>query len=144
MFALAARSSCRCPWPRRQTLAVSVLARVMSEEFIYPVQSASFPGCLLNWRSTRTYCTDDSGPMDQTEHKVVMCKEIIGHDFQDMLLCLEALQTTGYHLWFLDERVFINKNDRLAVLGDAVSRVSLCQRWLNANRTKGEILAHVK
>jgi hypothetical protein len=69
--------------------------------------------------------------------KVVICETIINYVFQDKLLCLEALQTSGHMLRWHHDIIHVNKNDRLAVLGDTAAKTNLCRLWFVTGRSKG-------
>lgn len=58
--------------------------------------------------------------MAANEAKVAACKAIIHYEFQNELRCLEALLAARQPLFWHGGLVTIEKNDRLAVLGDSV------------------------
>ena len=75
--------------------------------------------------------------MARNEAKVAACESIIGYVFDNKLLCLEALQTSGHLLRWQQDLVRVEKNDRLAVFGDSVAKALLCKQWLDTGRNKG-------
>lgn len=76
--------------------------------------------------------------MATTEAKVTSCETIINYVFENKLLCLEALQTSGHSMLLWQNRFTrVDKNDRLAVLGDTVAKSSLCRQWFATRRSKG-------
>jgi ribonuclease-3 len=75
--------------------------------------------------------------MTPNEAKVAACESIINYEFQNKLLCLEALQASGHMLRWQHNLIRVGKNDRLAVLGDAAVKAYLCRRWFDSGRSKG-------
>lgn len=71
------------------------------------------------------------------EAKVALCETKIMRVLQDKLPLLEALQTSGHMLRWHDDIIRVNKNDRLAVLGDTAAKTNLCRLWYATGRTKG-------
>lgn len=76
--------------------------------------------------------------MATTEAKVTSCETIINYVFRNKLLCLEALQASGHSMLLWQNRFTrVEKNDRLAVLGDTMAKSSLCRLWFATGRSKG-------
>ncbi|KAH7092615.1 ribonuclease III domain-containing protein [Paraphoma chrysanthemicola] len=78
--------------------------------------------------------------MDTVEEKIAKVEEIIGYSFTDKLLCAEALQTAGApnnRLTVNGTLHAVNKNDRLAILGDSVMTVVLCEFWYGYQNGQG-------
>ncbi|OQV03062.1 Ribonuclease III domain-containing protein isoform 3 [Cladophialophora immunda] len=76
--------------------------------------------------------------MTTNEAKVAACESIINYEFQDPILCLQALQASGHAIWWHHGFVRVYKNDRLAVFGDAVAKAAVCRRWFDSGRNKGQ------
>lgn len=75
--------------------------------------------------------------MDQPAAKIALCESILGYEFSEKRLCLEAIQAGGdMIIWDLNWQ-HIPKNDRLAVLGDILFKFELCKKWLDTGRSKG-------
>lgn len=70
--------------------------------------------------------------------RVRLCESIISYTFDNKLLCLEALQASGHLILWDSHLLRIEKNDKLAVLGDTVAKSILCQSWYKSGRAKGE------
>ena len=77
-----------------------------------------------------------------TEPKVAACESIIHYEFANKLLCLEALQASGHMLRWEGTLNRIEKNDRLAVLGDAIAQAHFFKRWFHTGRSKGRYSRH--
>jgi len=60
--------------------------------------------------------------------KVAKCEAMLNITFSNKLLCLEALQMSGNMLPWNEQFLKVNKNDRLAVLGDTVLKSYLCKK----------------
>jgi len=71
------------------------------------------------------------------EANVAACESIIQYEFNDKLRCLDALNTFGHELIWQNNFTRVEKNDRLAVLGDNVTRAHCCRRWFPTGRSKG-------
>lgn len=56
-------------------------------------------------------------------------QNIIDYVFQDTSVLWEALQASGSFPYDTDGRDFSNGNKRLALLGDAILKVSLLEQW---------------
>lgn len=72
------------------------------------------------------------------EEKIALAERAIGTSIQDRMLVLEALQTSGNHIRWNQRLISVRKNDNLAVLGDVVMKVILCEAWYETGRPKGE------
>jgi len=72
------------------------------------------------------------------EANVAACEAIIQYEFNDKLLCLKALKASGLELIWQNNLTRVEKNDRLAVLGDNVTRAHCCRRWFRTGRSKGQ------
>ncbi|KAK5081023.1 hypothetical protein LTR05_008340 [Lithohypha guttulata] len=70
--------------------------------------------------------------------KVAKCEAMLNITFSNKLLCLEALQMSGNMLPWNEQFLKVNKNDRLAVLGDTVLKSYLCKKWYHSGRVKGQ------
>ncbi|KAK5102632.1 hypothetical protein LTS08_003432 [Lithohypha guttulata] len=68
--------------------------------------------------------------------KVAKCEAMLNITFSNKLLCLEALQMSGNMLPWNEQFLKVNKNDRLAVLGDTVLKSYLCKKWYHSGRVK--------
>ena len=79
--------------------------------------------------------------MITNEAKIAACESIIQYTFDDKRLCLEALQASGHMLWWQENLIRVEKNDRLAVLGDVAAKAFLCQKWFPTGRSKGRPIA---
>ena len=75
--------------------------------------------------------------MPTNEAKVAACESIIGYVFENKLLYLEALQTSGHLLRWHHDLIRVERNDRLAVFGDSMAKAFLCKQWLDTGRNKG-------
>lgn len=69
--------------------------------------------------------------------KITLAERVIQHSFPNKLLALEALQTSGNPLVWENKWTRIRKNDNLAVLGDVVLKLVLCDAWYETGRPKG-------
>jgi ribonuclease-3 len=70
--------------------------------------------------------------MTNIDAKIARVEEIIGYTFTDKVLCAEALQTAGFpqdRLTITGTIHLIRTNSRIAVLGDAVMALVLCEVW---------------
>ncbi|KAK5947236.1 hypothetical protein PMZ80_001384 [Knufia obscura] len=65
--------------------------------------------------------------MTTCEDKVARCEALLHHEFQDKLLCLEALQRSGHRLPWNGSLLKVRKNEELAILGDAIMKAHLCE-----------------
>ncbi|KAK5096753.1 hypothetical protein LTR70_002877 [Exophiala xenobiotica] len=65
---------------------------------------------------------------------ITLCEGQIGHEFQNQRYCLTGLQASGQALFWQDQFLRIDKNDKLAVFGDAVAKIYLCERWYATGR----------
>ncbi|EXJ81807.1 hypothetical protein A1O1_07872 [Capronia coronata CBS 617.96] len=76
--------------------------------------------------------------MASHEANVATCESIIQYVFIDKRLCLEAIQASGHVLQWQHNFTRVSKNDRLAVLGDVVTKAHLCEKWFATGRSKGQ------
>jgi len=76
--------------------------------------------------------------MAKIQTQITVCEQKIGHIFSNKLICLEALQASGHPLIY--DRLFqaVNKNDRLAALGDAVLKLVLRKKWFQTTHSNGK------
>ncbi|KAI4641551.1 hypothetical protein J4E93_007648 [Alternaria ventricosa] len=65
---------------------------------------------------------------------------IMGYKFKDKMICIEALKTTSATtpLYFNGVVHHIDKNNRLALLGDRVLSLALCDVWFKTGNTNAE------
>ncbi|KAH7066186.1 ribonuclease III domain-containing protein [Paraphoma chrysanthemicola] len=78
--------------------------------------------------------------MDTVEQKIAQVEEIVGYSFTDKLLCAEALQTAGLpnnRLTVNGTSHVVNKNDRLAILGNSIMAAILCELWYGYQNDQG-------
>jgi ribonuclease III len=75
--------------------------------------------------------------MTTNEAKVAACESIIAYEFQNKVLCLGALQAPSHLLRWARDLIHVERNDRLAVFGDAVAEAFRCKQWLDTGRSKG-------
>ena len=68
--------------------------------------------------------------MDAFSTNICICEGVLGHDFRNQRLCLEALQTSGHAVSWQARLLRIDKDDRLAVLSDAIAKTYLCEMWV--------------
>ncbi|KAH4187172.1 hypothetical protein HBH42_163950 [Parastagonospora nodorum] len=68
------------------------------------------------------------------------CEALLSHTFTNRLLLLEALNNTGLPLVYNAKSHVLQRNDALAVLGDARMDAILCRWWWDAGfqRVKGQ------
>ena len=72
--------------------------------------------------------------------KVSRCESIIGYVFGSKVLCGEALNAAADHtaVYVLSGSISkMPKNNRLAVLGDAVAASRLCRLWYESGLPRG-------
>ena len=62
---------------------------------------------------------------------------ILGHQFKDRSLLLEALHTAGAVFRFAGGRVDPDGNKRLALLGDTVLKLALLDLWYHGGSSRG-------
>ncbi|KAI4924538.1 hypothetical protein J4E85_007654 [Alternaria conjuncta] len=64
----------------------------------------------------------------------------MGYKFKDKMICIEALKTTSATtpLYFNGVTHHIDKNNRLALLGDRVISLALCDVWFKTGNTNAE------
>lgn len=72
------------------------------------------------------------------EEKIALAERAIGQTIRDKMLVLEALQTSGNHIRWNNRLISVRKNDNLAVLGDVVMKMILCEAWYETGRPKGK------
>jgi hypothetical protein len=61
--------------------------------------------------------------------KVGHIEERIGYIFKDKMTCIEALKITSIPLYYKGVVLKADKNNRLALLGDRVLCLALCELW---------------
>ena len=71
------------------------------------------------------------------EEKVVRCQALVGYTFSNQLLCLEAINTTFRSLLWQGEHILVDRNNRLAILGDSLLDAHLVKQWLRTTRSPG-------
>lgn len=77
--------------------------------------------------------------MSSVPEKVSRCETIIGYIFGNKSNCVNALYAfTGACCDFGAFRI-VNKNDKLAILGDVILQYHLCQRWQRLGLSRGNI-----
>lgn len=69
--------------------------------------------------------------------KINACQDIIGYQFQDHLICWEALQVAGSGVYKAGGREIPNGNKRLAVVGVLALDLVLCQDWYSSGANEG-------
>ncbi|KAF1830619.1 hypothetical protein BDW02DRAFT_93625 [Decorospora gaudefroyi] len=72
--------------------------------------------------------------------KVGHIEERIGYIFKDKMTCIEALKVTSpiWPLYFKGVTHKIDKNNRLALLGDRVLSLALCDIWFHTGNSPGD------
>lgn len=62
-----------------------------------------------------------------------------GYNFKNKLLCIEALKRTGKAspLFYKGASVVLDRNNRLALLGDRVLSLALCEIWFHSGHSTG-------
>ena len=75
--------------------------------------------------------------MDNIETKLQLCESRIAYTFSNKLLLCEALQTSGYGIFWQDVYTSVPKNTRLAVYGDTALNMALCSLWYPKGLSKG-------
>ncbi|KAH9865718.1 hypothetical protein J1614_009305 [Plenodomus biglobosus] len=62
-----------------------------------------------------------------------------GYNFKNKLLCIEALKRTGKAspLFYRGASVVLDRNNRLALLGDRVLSLALCEIWFHSGHSTG-------
>jgi hypothetical protein len=76
--------------------------------------------------STPSYC---SGPPPVVDDKVARCMEILGYDFNNPFLLVEALNMSGSPLEYNGRVYTIRKNQIFAVHGDGIMRPALSRQF---------------
>ncbi|PVI01610.1 ribonuclease III [Periconia macrospinosa] len=71
------------------------------------------------------------------ENRITKVSDIFGYVFDDKMRCIEALQMDGQPLYLDGSWVNVPKNNRLAVLGDAILDATLCKLWYRASDAYG-------
>lgn len=74
--------------------------------------------------------------MAVNEAKVATCESTIDYAFHNKLLCLEALLAARQPLVWQGEWVTLDRNDRLAVVGDSAIRTFFSKQWYGTGRSK--------
>ena len=61
----------------------------------------------------------------------------LGYTFKDKMMCIQALKATGTHIpFYFDGKTYLaNRNGRLALLGDRVLSLAVCEMWFRTTRT---------
>jgi len=77
-------------------------------------------------------------PVQINESKLASCETSIGYIFKDKLLLLQALNNSGEPIYHAGAWHKVEKNDALAILGDARVDAVLCRWWWD------KTLVHVK
>lgn len=77
--------------------------------------------------------------MANIDAKISEMEKIVGYTFEDKWLCAEALQMAGFPGILSVGQVcqFVEKNTRLAVLGDSVMSPVLSQIWFQHRDDQG-------
>jgi hypothetical protein len=72
---------------------------------------------------------------------VQQCEVLIGYDFGDKDLCIEALHAYPRSMTYGSASALgrVRKNDSLAVLGNLVLEEHLCRRWYAGKGSKGTL-----
>lgn len=76
--------------------------------------------------------------MNVYENKIALCERIIQYEFTERLWCLKSLHASGQRSVWQNE--LIVNNNMLAVLGDALVKAHLCERWYGTGRSRGKIM----
>ncbi len=74
--------------------------------------------------------------------KIQRAEAVLKYQFEDQHILWEALQVPGSGVLRSGPRLFYNGNLRLAVLGDAVADMVLCQVWYERGESKGKTSRH--
>ena len=74
-----------------------------------------------------------------TDEKIARAEQIMGHVFADKLICAEAIQMAAPRAMVAVSNTFqtVDKNNRMAVLGDSVLSKVLCAMWFRARDSAG-------
>ncbi|KAL8947092.1 MAG: hypothetical protein Q9222_006589 [Ikaeria aurantiellina] len=67
---------------------------------------------------------------------------MIDYNFTDSFLLWEALQAAGSTVVTAGGRIFPNGNKRLAVLGDTILQLAICEDWYNSGLPRGAFDVH--
>lgn len=78
--------------------------------------------------------------MSAYEDKITHCEQLLEYEFNNKLLCLEALQTSGNPIYWDKQLQVIRKSENLAVLGEVLMKAHLCKRWYSSGRARGKVL----
>lgn len=73
--------------------------------------------------------------------KVDRCQKILDYEFKDTLHCLKGLQASTEVLLWNGQYLAIARNNRLAILGDAIMKSVLCEKWHTTNRPTRTVIA---
>jgi ribonuclease-3 len=73
------------------------------------------------------------------DENIARAEQIMGHVFADKLLCAEAIQMAAPRAMVVVSNKFqtVDKNNRMAVLGDSVLSKVLCGMWFRAHDSAG-------
>ena len=90
----------------------------------------------LHWHMPPPYAYHD---LLDAAARVGRIEGIMGYKFKDKMICIEALKTTSATtpLYFNGVIHHIDKNNRLALLGDRVISLALCDVWFKTGNTNG-------
>lgn len=67
-------------------------------------------------------------------------QDIIGYRFREQLILWEAMQAAGSNVRSAGDRVFVDGNKRLAVIGDTVLQLVLAERWYSGGSVRGVVV----
>lgn len=72
--------------------------------------------------------------------KVGRIEGSIGYTFKNKLLCVEALKSTGGYIPLYYKGIVnqVRRNNRLALLGDRILGLALCEIWFHSGYAPGE------
>lgn len=81
----------------------------------------------------------ESNEMANADTKIAQIEAIIGYTFTKKLLCAEGLQMDGTPgcVWLGRTPHMVEKNTRLAVLGDAIMASVLVEKWYDHRNAQG-------
>lgn len=71
--------------------------------------------------------------------KVGRVEERIGYNFKNKMLCIEALKLTSsaIPLYFGGKTYHVDRNNRMALLGDRILTLALCDTWFQTGNPAG-------
>jgi hypothetical protein len=79
--------------------------------------------------------------MNNIDEKLQHCESLILYTFNNKLLLCEALQTSGYGIFWRGAYAWVPKNTRLAVYGDTALNMAYCSLWYPKHLDKGAIIS---